>query len=424
MRRRMMAGLLVAAALVGAPACGDGSSQGAVGDAAVEGDAAKSDDAAEGDAATQDDATAADTVEDTQLVGDPTCESRDDLVVLVDGLSLNLLGGVSEAIAIDVPAGAVAVTAAVIGDEDGMYTIESWKAGAVDLVTAGWMSSDKGTQLGVCLGCKNRVSLSEAASAAIVPNNPDASLPPGEHVLRVAGMSSQGAPKNGAVQVQVYAKVLPSAPTTGRLDLNLHFTGARGWTAATAQDDPEFLAILDEVRGIYGQVGVTLGDITWQDVDEKFRVIETLQGPGSDLMEMFRASSANELNAANLFFVDELTSPFGVVLGVAGGVPGPPMMQGTSRSGVAVVVNSPPGMADSVATTMAHELGHFLGLFHTSENELFAILTGGPVHDPLPDTPESDNSWLMHNQGVGHKLSEWQGRIIRSNPWVCHPEGL
>ena len=68
---------------------------------------------------------------------------------------------------------------------------------------------------------------------------------------------------------------------------------------------------------------------------------------------------------------------------------------------------------------MAHEAGHFLGLFHTSEQN-FGL--GGGIHDPLPDTPDNDESYLMFNTGAGDKLSPWQGRVMRSNPWVRHPD--
>jgi hypothetical protein len=57
-------------------------------------------------------------------------------------------------------------------------------------------------------------------------------------------------------------------------------------------------------------------------------------------------------------------------------------------------------------------------LYHTSEQNFF----GGPgIHDPIPDTPENDDSYLMFNTGSGSNLSVQQGVVMRANPFVRHP---
>jgi hypothetical protein len=73
------------------------------------------------------------------------------------------------------------------------------------------------------------------------------------------------------------------------------------------------------------------------------------------------------------------------VLGFAGGVPGPAGVP-TSASAVVLAVDSHLDgdgelNLEQLASTLAHELGHQLGLFHTSEAE-------GDLHDPIDDTPE------------------------------------
>jgi hypothetical protein len=62
-------------------------------------------------------------------------------------------------------------------------------------------------------------------------------------------------------------------------------------------------------------------------------------------------------------------------------LPGVSAFHGTTGAGLVFSsVNLDGGGAD-MGQTMAHEIGHFLGLRHTSEH-------GGAAHDPITDTPE------------------------------------
>ena len=92
--------------------------------------------------------------------------------------------------------------------------------------------------------------------------------------------------------------------------------------------------------------------------------------------------------------------------GISGGIPGPPR-PGTPRSGVAVSVELAGNDSDVLAHVMAHEGGHFLGLFHTVE--FFG------AEDPLPDTPTGGESQtnLMHPSVGGETgLTEQQSQVM------------
>ncbi len=371
--------------------------------------------------------------------------------VLMDGAEYALAFGRSVAIDVLVPEGTVSLSISIVGSPGTYYVLDSWSDEFNNtLVTPNWLAGQD-AQGGLCTSCPNRINIADAAFATLAPNNPSVVLSPGLHTFTIAGFSpkpvvSQGSAvcgdnvchfmdqfqcqadcgaiaAAGKVEVTVVAKTTLDGllPDAGVLDLNLHFTGAQGLTAENARTDTAFQAALDRMRIIYSQVGITLGEISYRDIDPAYSVIETFDGPESDLIQMFEESAGNNVGL-NMFFVDELSAGqfggFGMVLGIAGGIPGPPLLQGSPRSGVAVAVKPVEGAPASLETTMAHEAGHFLGLFHTSEQNFF----GGPgIHDPLPDTPQNDEAYLMFNTGAGDVLSVQQGVVMRSNPYVRHP---
>jgi hypothetical protein len=264
-----------------------------------------------------------------------------------------------------------------------------------------------------------RITSAEGAFAAMAPTNQDVELLPGTHTVTVEAFSVNGfqmAPLAGSAEVLVTVKMAPERPQRGSIDLNLFFTGARGWTAETAQTDETFQAILDEVRDLYAQVNIELGQLNYYDISEEFQIIEGAGQPGSNLTRMFEESRFARNDAVNVFFVDELMQGgplggFGVLLGIAGGIPGPTGQVGTPRSGVAIATKANPQIPTPMSKVFAHEVGHFLGLYHTAEQ-----LVG--IQDQLDDTDGNDPNLLMSAAGDGDKLSEFQGVVMRLNPWV------
>ncbi len=351
---------------------------------------------------------------------------------LVDGEVLTITSGTSEPLHFDVPAGTISVHITAVGADQGVtYALDTWIGpDGLPLIDGSWMNN-QANQGGICMTCAVRVAPSSGAVAAITPNNPDAFIAEGDNSVRVKGLINPDNPFGGGVptpadttvKVYVVAKVLPTLPNAGIINFNLHFTGAQGWTADTAEDNADLQAALARVAEIYAQVGISIGTVRYYDVDPKYQVIESIDGKDSDLMEMWASTADEPADALNVFFVDELTGPFGnfgLLLGIAGGIPGPGKVQGTSRSGVAIAIKPNPQVPVGYDTTMAHECGHYLGLFHTIEQNFGGFMP--TVYDPLPDTPETDDqTWLMHNMGSGDKLSPWQGIVMRSNPWVCTP---
>lgn len=238
-----------------------------------------------------------------------------------------------------------------------------------------------------------------------------------------------------------YYTLEKTAPGT-TLDLNVYIVDVNGVTAATAGEDANFTEVLDEVARIYGQVGVEVGQHRFYDVSAddaaRFGVLrsetevpELLKRsvrPGDDLASVL---------SVNVFFVGEFAMRG--TIGISYGLPGPAGLHGTHGSGVVFTAeymgrSIEDALGDSTngnkytALLLAHEVGHWLGLFHTTEQ-------GGQMHDPLTDTPQCNNpnraddcpDWgnlMFPFAGAGNvQMSEQQGYTLKMNPVTQPAEG-
>jgi hypothetical protein len=124
---------------------------------------------------------------------------------------------------------------------------------------------------------------------------------------------------------------------------------------------------------------------------------------------MFRLSEGRSGNRLNIFLVRSITSDDGyLLLGVAGGVPGPTGIHGSGHSGVAVTFDSGATTAAVAGHVMAHEVMHFLGLYHVTERYRPCEGTEVPPAcaprggtDTIGDTTWGDDTNLMHWSLVG-----------------------
>ncbi len=288
------------------------------------------------------------------------------------------VGSTSGPYKVTVPDGAVSLTIMADGLDAGDIDIptltdpEGW-----NLLSDGF-SSDP-------IGVNTTQFPGQSVVAFTVPHSKDYSFIPGEWSFSVTHYdSSDGAPRD----VLIYT-VIKGAPGTV-IDTNIWLVGLSDYQG---EGDPNLQALLDRYKTSIGSTGLTAGEmkiieltdetaqrLTYVDIGSDAN--GNLQGDGLD--ELFRLSSKSDNNYINIFLVSNI-SQFGV-LGIAGGIPGPQLLQGTSHSGI--VVNTFGGLSyltgDMIRVqgdTMAHELGHYLGLFHTTE-------WAGTQFDPLSDTPE------------------------------------
>ncbi len=192
---------------------------------------------------------------------------------------------------------------------------------------------------------------------------------------------------------------LTSGGGGGRLDLNVFYVGALDWQPE-GERGPALLAdALEIVEDILGQADIFVGEVRQVaipgelpvlgtafpdgDAAQGFAVLQPRFGVYMELPGLFRLSAGAANAAINLFFVQEIEplAPGGEPEAQAGGIPGPLAMHGTGASGIAISTDMMAGNAEMLGRTLAHEIAHYLGLFHTSEQN-------GAVYEPLADTPE------------------------------------
>lgn len=178
------------------------------------------------------------------------------------------------------------------------------------------------------------------------------------------------------------------------LDINVYLVGLDGVTAETAPDDPNFSEVFAAFESIYAPAGVTIGELRYfdppEDIIEMYQIIR-YQTDVEYLVEQTDrpGETADDALSLNVFFVRAFSFADGSgVLGISMGLPGAAGAHGTRSSGVAFTseflgadLGGGVDGNDYTGVVLAHEVGHYLGLFHTSEQF-------GAGFDPLPDTAE------------------------------------
>ena len=181
--------------------------------------------------------------------------------------------------------------------------------------------------------------------------------------------------------------VIPKTSVGTELDINLYFVGIPGMTATSAASDADVAQVVDVVEAIYERMGVSARVANYfeaspevaerytmiRDFNDVYNLVATSEPPGD---------TAAENLSVNVFLIQDFNiAEAPGLLGVSTGIPGVAGLHGNSGSGLVFSAATLGSDNGQLGQTMAHEIGHFLGLRHTTEHY-------ASEYDPITDTPE------------------------------------
>jgi hypothetical protein len=222
---------------------------------------------------------------------------------------------------------------------------------------------------------------------SMYPNAPRVNIVPGNYSVVI------GATATIDVKLDVLHKRQSGVPQGGTLPVVFWFTNQKYLNATTAKTDPRFAEVVAVFTQIYAAVGIKVGPFTYVDLPQPAADSYAVIDDFDKLAGLFATADGSAVKGLHFFMIDQFNLEGGSgIIGISGGVPGPPAFPGLPHGGVAVALS---GLNDTgvLAETMAHEGGHFLGLYHTTERD-------GLSFDPLLDTPECPISQDRNNDKV------------------------
>lgn len=218
-----------------------------------------------------------------------------------------------------------------------------------------------------------------------LPNTPLIDFIPGPWNISVTSLY----PGN-RYDVRIFSKPpRPANKPNARLGVNVWLVGVDGLDD-DGKETPDFANMIDVFKTFFLKAGIEIAPLEYVTVSPEEARTYAILDSFDEFHRMMTLSSRLTNEWPNIFLIKGFSEMSGV-LGMAAHIPGPPGLQGGRYSGVAVAMEYFDHYPRTMGAVMAHELGHWLGLFHPTEGT-------GDYFDAIPDTPKCPSSSHDHNR--------------------------
>ena len=151
------------------------------------------------------------------------------------------------------------------------------------------------------------------------------------------------------------------------------------YITGTTHKESDLSSALSILSNIYSKNGINLSIQSTNKITENKFAEVSESFTNSITSELVEKGSADRVN---IFFINDFTDSS--YFGISAGIPGSQGIKG-SHNGILINLNAHQvggSLQDQLlAESIGHEMGHFLGLYHTTEAE-------GSLFDPISDTPQ------------------------------------
>jgi hypothetical protein len=236
------------------------------------------------------------------------------------------------------------------------------------------------------------------------------------------------APALRPINVGVLLDDTTRSPTTGALSVVLH-VGVEGIAPENALENEAIAAGVTGLVEAFASAGIAVSVLTTLPlVDPTLRTVALDDDTctGGDLDALFSEADGEGAHALHLFVIERFTCVVagGIAIGqgiagIAGAIPGVGPVKTSTHAGVAVAHAFFADHTTTFPTVVAHEVAHFLGLFHTRETTRTGVRPIADLIDDTPDTfPEARANLLSPLAGTDRTITAGQAAVLLRHPLV------